>query len=172
MPEQYAGMGTKALSILGTTLGGIAVAGPALLGTLGAGRAVSYEGTGACMHDIETVKQMGEKDAEIARLKSEKYADGVREDAKQYGIEIYKELKKDIREVEKDIADFKATENAKWTEQMVVNAKVSDTLTALTGTTQTLAGTLAQITKIAVPQSAICDFGAVRSGCNSCGNNI
>lgn len=165
MAEQYAGMGTKALSILGTTLGGIAVAGPALLNTLGAGRVVSYEGTGACMHDIETVKQMGEKDAEIARLKSEKYADGVREDAKQYSIEIYKDLAGKINEV-------KDEQVKKWTEQAVTNAIVSDSITALTGTTQTLAGTLAQITKIAVPQSAICDFGASRSGCNSCGSNV
>lgn len=159
--EQYAGRGTTALGILGTTLGGIAVAGPTLLNGWG-GRMNGY--SDVCKYDLETVKQIGERDAEIARLRSEKYADNVREDAKQYGIELYKELAGKIN-------DFKAEQVQKWTEQAVTNAIVSDNLTALTGTTQNLAHTLGHITKIAVPQSAICDFDG-RSHCGGCGNNI
>ena len=158
MADYVAGRGTTALGIIGTVLGGI---GTVAAAHPGVATAASYEGSGACMHDIETTKECAAKDAEIARLKAEKYADGVREDAKQYGIEVYKELKKDITEL-------KDAQAAKWTDQMVVNANLSNAVTALDGQAKSTANLVAQITRTAVPQSAICNFGG---GCG-CGNNI
>ena len=150
MADYVAGRGTTALGIIGTVLGG--------LGTVGAIHpgisATSYEGTGACMHDLETAKECAAKDAEISRLKSEQYANNV-------GIEVYKELAGKINEI-------KETQNAKWTDQMVVNANLSNAVTALDGQAKSTANLVAQITRTAVPQSAICNFGG---GCG-CGNNI
>ena len=163
---EYTGQGQGTLN---TVLGALGTAsflgadGGILGGWFGnRGRNGTYEGTTACMHDVDNARAMAEKDAEIARLRSEKYADGVREDAKQYGIEIYKELKKDITEL-------KDANNLKWTDQMVINANVSNGLTALSGQAQATANLVAQITRTAVPSSAICNFNG---GCSGCGNNV
>lgn len=157
MADYVAGRGTTALGIIGTVLGGLGTVGALNPGVM----AASYEGTNACMHDVEIARECAAKDSEIAMLKAEKYADGVREDAKQYGIEIYKDLAARINEL-KDV------QNAKWTDQMVVNANLSNAITTLDGQAKATAGLVAQITRTAVPQSAICNFGG---GCG-CGNNI
>ena len=164
MAEYLAGRGTTALGIIGTVLGGLGATGmlaggSPLLGNSG----YAFEAQNATMHDIEDAQKLAAKDAEIAQLKSEKYADAVREDAKQYGIEIYKELAGRLN-------DMKDAQNAKWTDQMVVNAQMSDAITALDGKANNTANLVAQITRTAVPQSSICNFGC---GCNSgCGNNV
>ena len=185
MAEYVAGRGTTALGVVGTVLGGIGTAaamanGGNLLGNWGNGCNngcwnnggyngyaypvnVPYQASTACMHDVETAERIASKDAEIARLQSERYADSVRDDAKQYGIEIYKELKKDITEI-------KDTNNNRWTDQMVVNANLTNGMTAMNGQIQATANLVAQITRTAVPQSAICSFGENRS-CG-CGTNI
>lgn len=163
MAEYLAGRGTTALGIIGTVLGGLGAAGMlggnSILGNTG----YAFEAQNATMHDIEDVQKLSAKDAEIAQLRSEKYADAVREDAKQYGIEIYKELAERLN-------DMKDVQNAKWTDQMVVNAQMSDAITALDGKANNTASLVAQITRTAVPQAAICNFGC---GCNTgCGNNV
>lgn len=155
MAEYVAGRGTTALGIIGTVLGSIGTAGT--LGTganiLSGGRAVNapYEMTGACMHDVDTLKELMEKDAEIARYRSEKYSDTV-------GLELYKYIDGELK-------DMRADQNAKWTDQAVINATVNQGLTALSGQVTAVADTVNQITKVAVPQSAICNFGCC--GCNS-----
>ena len=162
MADYVAGRGTTAMSIIGTVLGGISALGGNAGGLLNNGSVAAYEYHNATMHDIEDAQKLAAKDAEIAQLKSEKYADAVREDAKQYSIEIYKELAGKIN-------DMKDLQNAKWTDQMVVNAQISDAITALDGKANNTANLVAQITRTAVPQSAICNFG-----CNngSCGANV
>ena len=158
---EYAGKGTTALSIIGTALGGLAVAGGHLSNAAYPAQArASYEGSPACQHDVAMAMAMAEKDAEISRLTSEKYADKVRDDAKQYGIEVYKELKQDITELNNKMND-------KWTDQMVVNANLTNGMTALKGQVLSTADLVAQITKTAVPRSAICDFSGSCSGCGS-----
>lgn len=162
MADYVAGRGTTALGIIGTVLGGIGTAAAAHPG-IAAAAAAPYEATGACMHDVDTAQKMAAKDAEIAQLKSEKYADGVEDRAKQYVIEAYKDLAGRIN-------DMKDKQNDKWTDQMVVNAQLSDAITALDGKASGTANLVAQITRTAVPQNAICNFGG---GCNSgCGNNV
>ena len=156
MAEYVAGKGTTALGIIGTVLGSIGTAGVAgngLLSGLTGKQAVAapYEMTGACMHDVDTLKEFMAKDAEIAKYKSEKYADGV-------GIELYKYIDGELK-------DIRATQNAKWTDQAVINATLNQGLTALSGQVTAVANTVNQITKVAVPQSSICNFGCC--GCNN-----
>ena len=155
MAEYVAGKGTTALGIIGTVLGSIGTAGVAgnglLSGLTGKQAAAPYEMTGACMHDVNTLKELMAKDAEIAKYKSEKYADGV-------GIELYKYIDGELK-------DIRATQNAKWTDQAVINATMNQGLTALSGQVTAVANTVNQITKVAVPQSSICNFGCC--GCNS-----
>lgn len=155
MAEYVAGKGTTALGIIGTVLGSIGTAGVAGNGILSGltgkqAAAAPYEMTGACMHDVDTLKELMAKDAEIAKYKSEKYADGV-------GIELYKYIDGELK-------DIRATQNAKWTDQAVINANVNQGLTALSGQVAAVANTVNQITKVAVPQSSICNFGCC--GCN------
>ena len=156
MAEYVAGKGTTALGIIGTVLGSIGTAGVAgnggLLSGLTGKQAVAtpFEMTGACMHDVDTLKELMAKDAEIAKYKSEKYADGV-------GIELYKYIDGELK-------DIRATQNAKWTDQAAINANVNQGLTALSGQVAAVANTVGQITKVAVPQSSVCNFGCC--GCN------
>lgn len=51
----------------------------------------------------------------------------------------------------------------------VVNANLSNGLTALSGQAASTAQLVAQITKTAVPSSAICNFN---SGCGSCCSSV
>ena len=104
-----------------------------------------YENEGVCKGDL---KLLMEKDAEIARLNSEKYAD-------KNSIEVYKYFD-----------DLRAAQNEKWTEQAVINATVNSGINVLNSQVQTVANTLASITKVAVPTSSICNFG-----CNPCSSN-
>lgn len=155
MAEYVAGKGTTALGIIGTVLGSIGTAGVAgngiLSGLTGKQAVAPYEMTGACMHDVDTLKELMAKDAEIAKYKSEKYADGV-------GIELYKYIDGELK-------DIRATQNAKWTDQAVINATMNQGLTALSGQVTAVANTVNQITKVAVPQSSICNFSCC--GCNN-----
>ncbi len=99
--EWTAGRGTQALSILGTTLGGVAVAGGPLLravvggrngdgGDCGNGRAVSqYEAAlQARIAELETDKKL---------LQANTYTDGK-------SLEMYQYLDKRLREIEGEIA--------------------------------------------------------------------
>lgn len=160
MAEYMAGKGTTALGIIGTVLGSVGTAGVLGNGTnflAGMARgaqpygAAPYEMTGACMHDVTNLKELMEKDAEIAKLNSEKYSDKV-------GIELYKYIDGELKEI-------RATQNAKWTDQAVINTTLNQGLTALSGQVTAVVNTVNQITKVAVPQSSICNFGC---GCG-CG---
>ena len=107
MAEYVAGRGTTALGIIGTVLGSIGTAGVAGNGLLSGltGKqtaAVPYEMTGACMHDVDNLKELMAKDAEIARYRSEKYTDTV-------GLEVYKYFDGQLK-------DLREAQNSKWTE--------------------------------------------------------
>lgn len=86
------------------------------------------------------------KDAEISRLESEKYTNNA-------VIDLYKYIDGELKSMREQL-------NAKWTEQAVVNANLSNGLTALSGQAASTAQLVAQITKTAVPSSAICNFTA------------
>lgn len=165
MSEYIAKQGTTALGIIGTALGGLAVVGNGM-GLLNNGGGC-YQNSNATMHDIEDTQKLAEKDAEIARLNSERYSDAALASAKEFTtqatIDIYKELKADINTMKEQAA-------GKWSDQAVINANITNGMTAINGQVQSTAALVAQITKTAVPTSAICNFGC---GCQTgCGNNV
>lgn len=154
MAEYVAGRGTTALGIIGTVLGGIGAAGNGL-NLLGANPAAVYENSNICVHDAQMMQELAQKDAQIARLDSKQYTnDAV--------IDLYKYVDGEFKTIREQL-------NAKWTEQAVVNANLSNGLTALSGQAASTAQLVAQITKTAVPSSAICNFN---SGCGSCCGSV
>lgn len=154
MAEYVAGRGTTALGIIGTVLGSIGAAGSGL-NLLGANPAAVYENSNVCVHDMQMAQELAQKDAQISRLESEKYADSV-------GLGLYKYIDGELKSIREQ-------SNTKWTEQAVVNANLSNGLTALSGQAASTAQLVAQITKTAVPSSAICNFN---SGCGSCCGSV
>lgn len=154
MAEYVAGRGTTALGIIGTVLGSIGTAGSGL-NLLGANPAAVYENNAVCVHDMQMTQELAQKDAQIARLESKQYTnDAV--------IDLYKYVDGEFKTMREQL-------NAKWTEQAVVNANLSNGLTALSGQAASTAQLVAQITKTAVPSSAICNFN---SGCGSCSGSV
>lgn len=154
MAEYVAGRGTTALGIIGTVLGSIGTAGSGL-NLLGANPAAVYENNAVCVHDAQMMQELAQKDAQISRLESERYADSV-------GLGLYKYIDGELKSIREQ-------SNIKWTEQAVVNANLSNGLTALSGQAASTAQLVAQITKTAVPSSAICNFN---SGCGSCSGSV
>ena len=134
------------LGIAGTALG-------LLNGNLGfMNRAMTYDQEYACHHDLHCVKELMEKDSEIARLNAKVYSD-------ESDIAMYKYFDGELKTLREQI-------NAKNTEQAVINATVNTGLATLNGQVQSIANTVNSITKTAIPTSAICNFGC---GC-SCAN--
>ena len=154
MAEYVAGRGTTALGIIGTVLGSIGTAGSGL-NLFGARPAAVYENTNVCVHDMQMTQELAKKDAEISRLESEKYTNNA-------VIDLYKYIDGELK-------GMREQSNSKWTEQAVVNANLSNGLTALSGQAASTAQLVAQITKTAVPSSAICNFN---SGCGSCCGSV
>lgn len=73
-------------------------------------------------------------------------------------LEVYKYFDGELKQI-------RETQNNKWTDQAVINATVNSSLNVLSGQVGTINNTLAQITRTAVPSSAICDFC---NRCNTC----
>lgn len=154
MAEYVAGRGTTAMSILGTTFGAIGTVASGL-NLAGTRPAAVYENNAVCVHDMQMTQELAKKDAQIARLESKQYTnDAV--------IDLYKYVDGEFKTIREQL-------NAKWTEQAVVNANLSNGLTALSGQAASTAQLVAQITKTAVPSSAICNFN---SGCGSCSGSV
>lgn len=154
MAEYVAGKGTTALGIIGTVLGSIGTAGSGL-NLLGANPAAVYENNSVCVHDMQMTQELAKKDAEISRLQGEQYTNNA-------VIDLYKYIDGELK-------GMREQSNGKWTEQAVVNANLSNGLTALSGQAASTAQLVAQITKTAVPSSAICNFN---NGCGSCGGSV
>lgn len=154
MAEYVAGKGTTALGIIGTVLGSIGTAGSGL-NLLGANPAAVYENANVCVHDMQMTQELAKKDAEISRLQGEQYTNNA-------VIDLYKYIDGELK-------GMREQSNGKWTEQAVVNANLSNGLTALSGQVANTAQLVAQITKTAVPSSAICNFN---SGCGSCCGSV
>lgn len=143
MSEYIARGGTTALGIIGTVLGSIGTVGS---GALGLGRVVN----GGAVMDSERCKDMlrelSEKDSEVARLKGEKYTD-------EHILETYQYVDSRLRAVEKQISDNAAA-------QAVINCKLDCGINLLNQQVNSINNTLALITKTAVPKSIVVDFSA------------
>lgn len=144
--------------VAGTGLG-LGIAGTALgllnngfgNGLFGLRQANTYEQEMACQHDLNCLKEMMSKDAEIARLNAKNYSD-------ESDIAVYKYINSEINNIKDRIYS-----NEK--DQAVINATVNTGLATLGSQIASVSATVANITKTAVPTSAICNFGC---GCNTC----
>lgn len=183
MAEWVAGRGTEALSIIGTVLGGAAVAngglGNILGGVLGGNRQNGIADTAATAAmaaaipalvqsaanggqleadrkitacEIGLIRENYAKDMELAQVKAERSTD-----AKI--LDLYKWADGQIK-------DLRESENAKWTEQAVINATTTNGLTSLKGQVDSVTAAVNAITQTVVPQRVICN-----TGCNSCCGN-
>ena len=141
MSEYIARGGTTALGIIGTILGSIGTVGS---GAVGLGRVAN----GGAVMDSERCKDMlrelSEKDSEVARLKGEKYTD-------EHILETYQYIDSRLRAVEKQISDNAAA-------QAVINCKLDCGINLLNQQVNSINNTLALITKTAVPKSIVVDF--------------
>ena len=93
------------------------------------------------------------KDMEIAQLKAEQSMD-----AKV--LDLYKWTDGQIK-------DLRETQNAKWTEQAVINATVTTGITSLKGQVDSVTAAVNAITQTVVPQRVICN-----TGCGTCSGNM
>lgn len=131
-------------SVLGVLGGGLSMlGGNGLVGTK------CFEQAYATQHDIDDVRTIASKDAEIARLNAKIYSD-------ESDLAVYKQVQGEINALKEQM-------NAKWTDQAVVNAVTSNNISTLNNQVLNMNNILGQITKTAVPSSAICNFG------NGCG---
>ena len=167
MAEFVAGRGTEALGIIGTVLGGAALAGNGglsnILGGLGNNRntdTCAMAALGAAIpqmlnnnydngtqhrmtqYEIGLIEKSYAKDVELAQLKSEHYTD-------------------------RAIQELKDQAAVKWADQAVINANVNTGLTALGGQVASVADTVAHITQTVIPTKVICNAGC---NCNGNGN--
>lgn len=149
---------------LGTGIAGLALgvlnSGAGLMGGLGrntgwgngnwsacgnwGGNPWGWNGQGAAF-DMSVSEALAERDARIAQLEAEKYADSV-------GLGIYKYFDGELKEIRQELCD-----------QKVFNATATGGLGALGTQLAALQGVVNGITRTAVPASAVCDFNS--SGC-------
>lgn len=140
MSEYVARGGTTALGIIGTVLGSIGTAGSGALGLgkISGGNSMDSE---RCK---DMIRELSEKDSEVARLKGEKYTD-------EHILETYKYFDGRLRQVEKQVNDNAAA-------QAVVNCQLNSAVQLLNQQIVSINNTLALITKTAVPKSIVVDF--------------
>lgn len=94
----------------------------------------------------DMLRELSEKDSEVARLKGEKYTD-------EHILETYQYVDSRLRAVEKQISDNAAA-------QAVINCKLDCGINLLNQQVNSINNTLALITKTAVPKSIVVDFSA------------
>ena len=146
MAEYIAGKGTTAMGVIGTVLGSIGAAG-ILNGT-----GLNLLGNNPAQ-TIDYVREIENKDMELAQLRAEKYSD-------KSNLEVYKYFDGELKELRSEL-------NTKFTDQAVINSTLSNGLATINNQVTTITNLVAGITKTAVPSSAICNFGC---GCNPCSN--
>jgi hypothetical protein len=147
------------LGIAGTALGLLSGSANNLLNTALHNTSPGYyEGECVCKGDL---KELMAKDAEIARLNSERYAD-------KNGLELYKYIAAELKDINNTIENNKDNTNAQFAQQAVYNATVNSSIATVANQVTNLQNLVGSITKTAVPQSAICDFGC---GCG-CGCSL
>lgn len=115
--EYTAGRGTTALGIIGTALGGLAVAGNGLLGGLNMGgtRNVNVNDDGCCSENHLVNRYEAAQAARIAELETEKKLRDANIYSDQKSLELYKYIDGRLRGIEDKICD-----------QAVVNQRTAD----------------------------------------------
>lgn len=113
--EYTAGRGTTALGIIGTALGGLAVAGNGLLGGLNMGGTRNVNGEGCCSENHLVNRYEAAQAARIAELETEKKLRDANIYSDQKSLELYKYIDGRLRGIEDKICD-----------QAVVNQRTAD----------------------------------------------
>lgn len=113
--EYTAGKGTTAMSILGTTLGGLAVAGGSLLGANGLLNPRAAAAEGCCSENHPVSRYEAKQAARIAELETEVKLRDANTYTDQKALETYKYIDGRLRELEGRLAD-----------QAVVNQRTAD----------------------------------------------
>ena len=113
--EYTAGMGTTALGIIGTALGGLAVAGNGLLGGLNMGGTRNINCENGCSENHLVNRYEAAQAARIAELETEVKLRDANTYTDQKSLEMYKYIDGRLRGVEDKICD-----------QAVVNQRTAD----------------------------------------------
>lgn len=137
--QEVAGGGTTALGIIGTVLGGLAVAN----GSNGNGfNLFGNNSNNASKTDLAYVQELSKKDSEIALLKSE-------QNTEIKIADVYDRLVSKINANYKEQSDWNA-------QQMVNNCQMSSAIAVNSNNITALQSSVAAITKVIVPKSVIC----------------
>ena len=150
MAEYVAGRGVQALSILGTVLGGLGVAGNGGVGLL---NGVSGSANGGCCsenmavnrYELNMERTLAQKEAEIA------YLNGQNETNRKL-TEVYANLEGQINGLRDTVYRNREEQNCVNTQQAVYNGTNTATIACLQGQVAALQG----LTKIVVPNSSVC----------------
>lgn len=136
--QNVAGGGTTALGIIGTVLGGAAVANSGLLGNLlGGGQGGNYN---ALM-------------SELAKEKAERFAEKTGAEIYNAMFTQYKELAQATTNIDKRVS---ALEVAGPLREQLVNQRIDCCCGSMNAGLAALQATVANITKLIVPASAVC----------------
>ena len=136
--QDVAGSGTTALGIIGTVLGGAAVANSGLLGNLLGGG--SSNQTNALM-------------SELAKEKAERFAEKTGAEIYNAMFTQYKELAQATTNIDKRVS---ALEVAGPLREQLLNQKIDCCCGSASTALAALQATVANITKLIVPASAVC----------------
>lgn len=145
--EYAAGRGTTALGIIGTVLGGTALAGNGLLGNLvgGGNGCVCHENMPVNRYELGLTNELAAKDAKIGLLESNIYTD-------QKIVDTYTTLNSQINALAAEVRANKDAQTAVNMNQAVYNG----TNTAAIGCIQNQIAQLYSLTKLVVPNTAVC----------------
>lgn len=119
-----------------------------------------FNGTNTCSenclvnrYELGQEQKISELQSQIALRDANTYND-------QKMLELYKYFDGEIK-------NLKEAQSNKWTDQAVINCKMNSGLEVLSSQVTAISNTVSNITKTAVPTSAICNFNH-GCGCNSC----
>lgn len=136
-------VGTAGLTtgIIGTALGALG-GGMSLLGNNGIMTANTGMDAGVTRYDLDMMKQLLEKDSEIALLKSE-------QNTEIKIADVYERLITRINADQRAQADWNAS-------QSVINAQISGAIATNSASIASLQNCCDKITKIVIPNTSIC----------------
>ena len=129
-------VGGLTTGVIGTALG--ALNSGLIPGLFGGNAAACSENMGVNRYELSMVRDLTNKDMEIAYLRG-------RDASKNDDLELYRYIDGQVRRIDRELAD-----------QRVFNATTSATVSCLTGQVNGMQALLNSITKTVVPNSAIC----------------
>lgn len=144
---------TSSNSGFGTGLAGVITGGIALLNTLGNGNGTLFGGIlGGGNQQTALSAMIAQKDAEIAQLKGEKYADKVGIEVHAYAEQRMNAALEKINAIDQRLA---ALEVAAPLREKLVDQQIACCCNASNAAIAALQATVAQITKLVVPNSVV-----------------